>query len=515
MSQMKAGAILSYLSLLITILIAIIYTPVMIRLLGQEEYGLYALIGSVAAYFSIMDMGLGNAIVRFTARNRALGDKKAESKLNGLFLILYGFIGVLTVLVGIILLNRVDSIFSATLTVSELEKAKIMVKILIFNYALSFPLAVFGSIIQAYEKFVVVKLVALIRHIMVPVVTLPVLFMGYGSVAMVAITTIVNIACLLFNVYYCFKNLKVNFYFGKIDFQLLKEILGYSSLVFLGIIVDQLYWNTHQFILGILVGTVPVAIYAIAMIFIKLYMQFSTSLSGLFLPRVSMMVANNASNQELTEIMIKFGRLQYIVMSFILSGFILFGQSFINIWAGSNYSTAYYMVLIIMVPLTIPLIQNIGISILYAKNLQGFRSIILIFIAILNVIISIPLAKNFEGIGSAWATAISLTIGNIIIMNIYYHYKIGINIPLFWKNISLMSIPIAISTLMGSGMNYLIAQNNLLFLAIKIILFSIVFFLMMWFLGFNKYEKELSLSTVKSLNRILLKIKNKRNHGLS
>jgi len=508
---MKAGAILSYLSLFITMLIALLYTPIMIRLLGQPEYGLYALIGSIAAYFSIMDLGLGNAIVRYTARNRAIGDKKAESKLNGMFLILYSIIGFLTILVGFIFLNKLNNIFGASLTGLELGKAKMMVIILIINFALSFPLAVFGSIMQAYEKFIVVKLVVIARSVLVPVMTLPLLFLGYGSVAMVVIIAVVNISCLLVNVYYCLKHLKINFYFGKIDVQLLKEILGYSFFVFLGVIVDQIYWNTDQFILGIVAGTVPVAIYAIAMQFIRLYMQFSASISGLFLPRVSMMIANKASNEELTGIMVKYGRLQYIILAFILSGFSLFGQPFINIWAGPHYSNAYYIVLLIMIPLSIPLIQNIGISILYAKNLQSFRSVILIFIAVFNVIISIPLAKNYGGIGAASATAVSLTIGNIIIMNIYYHRKIRINIPLFWKNILLLSIPVVISMFVGYGINYLLPENSLLFLFFKIVLYSTIFLNLMWFLGFNRYEKDLSISTVKGINGILLKLKNRVN----
>jgi len=499
---MKAGAILSYLSILVTMIVALIYTPVMIRLLGQSEYGLYALIGSVAAYLSILDMGLGNAIVRYTARNRAIGDKEVESKLNGTFLILYSIIGLLTVVVGIILYNTIDNIFSGSLTISEVEKAKIMVIILIINYSLSFPLAVFGAIMQAHERFIVFKLVGISRSIIVPVVTLPILFMGYGSVSMVVITTVVNISCFLYYVYYCFKHLNVNFYFGKIDSGLLKEILGYSFFVFIGIIVDQIYWNTDQFILGVLAGTVPVAVYAIAMQFIKIYIQFSTAISGLFLPRASMMVANNASNEELTSMLIKYGRVQYFIMAYILTGFILYGHSFIKLWAGVDYGNAYYITMIVMLPLTLPLIQNFALTILFAKNLQRFRSIVLIFIAIVNVIISIPLAINYGGIGAAIATAISLTIGNIIIMNIYYHFRVGINILLFWKNILIMSIPVVLSFFIGFGLNYMITPNNVILLGTKIVLYSSVFISLMWFLGFDRYEKELFRSIAKKIKSV-------------
>jgi len=477
----------------------------MIRLLGQSEYGLYALIGSLIAYFSVLDLGLGNAIVRYTSRNRAVGDKQIEAKLNGMFLILYLIIGILTILIGAIIYFYIDDIFTNGLSTSELRKAKIMVIIITINFAFSFPLAIFGSIIQAYERFVIFKLVEIVRILAVPIITLPFLYLGFGSVAMVVIVSVVNIGSLLFNLYYCFKYIKIKFHFGKIDLTLLKEILGYSFFVFLGVIVDQIYWNTDQFILGALVGTVSVAIYAIAMQFINMYKRFSTSISGLFLPRASIMVARKSSNEEITNEMIKYGRIQYTIMAYILTGFILFGRPFINFWAGTNYDTAYIITLIIMIPLTIPLIQNFGISILYAKNLQKFRSLVLILISILNIIITIPLVQKYSGIGAAIGTAISLTLGNTVIMNVYYHKRIGINMIRFWKNILVMTIPVLVSLCLGIGMNYIIDFNKFVLIPIGILLYSLIYALLMWYFALNNYEKQLFLSMVSRFKSIIVR----------
>lgn len=496
-NQIKAGAFLSYVSIFITIIITLLYTPIMLRFLGQSEYGLYSLIGSLAAYLGIMDMGLGNAIVRYTARNRASGDKNSESKLNGMFLVLYSFIGVLTVILGVILYYNIDTLFGSSLMNSELEKAKLMVILLIINFALSFPLGVFGSIMQAYEKFIFIKVISIIRSIIIPGITLPLLFLGFGSVSMVVVSTIINITCLLINVFYCLNLLNIKFYFSKFDFGLLKEILGYSFFVFLNVIVNKIFWSTDQIILGSVSGTALVAVYAIAMQFITLYMMFSTSLSGVFFPKISMMVENNASIVEFTSLMIKVGRIQYMILSFIISGFVLFGKAFINLWAGNNYSDAYYIVLIVMIPFTIDLIQNVGISILQAKNLHGFRSIVFILIAVLNILVSIPLAKAYGGVGCAIATGISLIIGNFLIMNIYYHRRIGLNIPLFWKNIGFISIPVLISLVFGYGINQIDTQDSILFLACKIVLFSLSFLSVMWLMGFNDYEKNLFYSVAK------------------
>lgn len=502
MNQLKAGAILSYLSITISMLIALIYTPIMIRILGQSEFGLYSLIGSLAAYFSVMDMGLGNAMVRYTARNRVSGTKERESNLNGMFLIFYSIISLITIIVGIVVYNNLHLIFEESLSSSDIKSAKIMIVILIVNFALSFPLSIFNSILKAHERFIVEKVISIIRIVSAPLIILPIIYIGFGAISMVLITTIVNIGCLVFTVYYTYKNLCIKISFGRLEEGLIREVLTYSFFVFLAVIVDQIYWQTDQIILGAVSGTLSVAIYAIAIQFVKLYIQLSTSISGLFLPKVSMLVAQNTSSDELTTLMIRYGRVQFFIVTFILLGFTLFGEYFIRLWAGENYVEAYKVVLIIMVPLTIPLIQNFGLSVLYAMNLQVFRSVMLIFIAIINVIISIPVATEYGLIGVATVTAITLLLGNVFIMNIYYYKKIDINIPQFWKEISSIIVYLLFSLGIGYLINYLIQQNSIFFFIGKIILYSIIHVIILVLFCLNDYEKNLCKSVFRRLGLI-------------
>ncbi len=498
-NEVKAGAVLSYASIFINIIIGLIYTPIMLRLLGQSEYGLFSLIGSLVGYLTILDLGLGNAIIRYTARNRVIGDDEAEARLNGMFVALYCVIGLLTVAIGAVLYLNLDNMFGPTLSVLELQKAKIMTLLLIFNFAVSFPLGVFGSIIQAHEKYVFFKLLAIARTLLTPLIILPLLLWGYGSVAMVVVQTILNLAVLLVNMVYALKKLDVKIYFGQYDWALLKEIAGYSFFIFLNIIVDKIYWSTGQFILGIVSGTVLVAIYAVAMNLNTMYVLFSTAVSGVLLPRITMMVANDASNEALSEMMVRIGRVQYVVMAYILSGFVLFGQAFINLWAGENYRDAYHIVLLVMIPITVPLIQNMGILILQAKNRQGFRSVVYLVIAVLNIAASIPLAKMWGGLGCALATGVSLVIGNVIIMNIYYHRTIHLNIPMFWQNIMRMSLPVVLAMGCGHGIDVFISQTGFLGLGLKIVLFSVVYIGLMWWWGLNSYEKDLFVSPIRKV----------------
>lgn len=249
------------------------------------------------------------------------------------------------------------------------------------------------------------------------------------------------------------------------------------------------------------------SVYAVAAQINTMYLNFSTAMSGVLLPKVTKMEANNASDKEFTNVFIKTGRLQYIVMGLIMSGFIIFGQQFINLWAGESYSSAYIIGCILMIPVTIPLIQNIGLSILQAKNKYKYRTIIFFFIAIANILISIPLSKTIGGIGAAIGTAVSLIIGQGFIINIYYHKKVHIDIVSFWKEIIKMSIPIFGVAILGFVCNYYLVTNSILLFAIKIIIYTMLYLIVVWKFAMNDYEKNIIRVPLNKIKGKLVKSK--------
>ena len=66
----KLGTILSYVSIIVSTLIQLLYTPLLIKMLGQDEYGLYSLVSSIIGYLTVLDLGFGNAIIVYTAKYR-------------------------------------------------------------------------------------------------------------------------------------------------------------------------------------------------------------------------------------------------------------------------------------------------------------------------------------------------------------------------------------------------------------------------------------------------------------
>lgn len=503
-NQLKMGAILSYVVIGLNLIVGLIYTPFLIRKLGQSEYGLYSIILNLINYLTVMDMGFGNAIIIYTARYINQKDKAKQDQLHGMFFMIYCLIGALAVVLGFILFINITSLFGASMSSEEIEKAKIMMLILTFNLALTFPLSIFGNIVVAHEKFIISKCIKILQILLQPLIMIPLLIIGYKSIALVVVLTIVNIIGLLLNMIVCTKKIDVKLNFNCFDIRLLKEIFLYSIFIFLNQIIDKVNWSLDQFIIGAFVGTSATAIYAVGGLLNNMYMMFSTAISGVMLPKVAKMEDSKASKKEFTDIFIKTGRIQYVLMALIITGFVLFGQTFINWWAGEEYSSAYSIACILMIPLTIPLIQNIGLSILQAKNLYKYRTMIFLGIAILNVAISIPLTKLYGGIGAAIGTAISLVLGQGIILNIYYHKKVGIDIIEFWRSILKMSIALVFVIVFGILLNKIIVSEKVILWLIKVVVYTLIYFAIMWKFSMNDYEKELIKSP---FNEIFSKIR--------
>lgn len=499
-NQLKAGAILSYISIILNTIVGLVYTPFMLRMMGQSEYGLYSLVAITVEYLTILDFGFGNAIIRYTAKYKALNEKEKEYDLNGMFLIVYTVLGVIVASGGVVLYLNISNIFSDTMTSLEIEKAKVLMILLVLNLSISFPLGIFSSILTAYQEFVFLKSINIIRILINPCIMIPLLILGYRSIGMVVVISILNISILLINMWYCLIKLKVKVTFNKFDFSLLKEIVVFSFYIFLNNIVDKINWSSGQVILGAVSGTTSVAIYSVAAQINSYYISFSTAISGVFLPKITTMVTQKVRDIELSDLFIKIGRIQYIIMGYILCCFLLIGKDFVNIWAGNDYDTAYYIVAILIIPVTIPIIQNLGISILQAQNKQKFRSIMYILIAILNIGISIILSKTYDGIGCAIGTGIALILGNGIVMNIYYYKKIHIDIPRFWKEIFFMTIPIGIAFISSLFINYFITGSGYGYIFIKIFIFTMILIPLMWLKGMNNYERKLFKELFISVN---------------
>lgn len=501
MNQRRIGAILSYVSLGSSMVIQFCFIPILFHYLTKNEYGLYQLIGSLIAYMTIMDFGLSATIVRYYSKYTTFDDVIGKENVLALFLILYGVISFFSVIAGMGLYASIDIIYKMILSPIELLAAKDMFLILLLNIIITIPSNVFSAVIIAHEKFIFQRVVSIMQTCLKPIVVLAVFNWQASAINLVIIDTIFNLFIILCNAFYCFRklNLKIKFHFW--DKNLMCEVVSFALFVFLNAVVDQVYWKTSQLVLGAFIGTSAVAVYAIAIQLDMAFMSFSTGISNVFLPKLSVIVDTTKDMTIINELFVKIGRLQYFVLALICSGFGLYGKQFIYLWVGAGFEEAYDIALLIMIALMIPLVQNLGVSILQALNKHAFRSKLYVIIAILNFIISIPLAKQYGGFGCAMATSGALLLGNGLIINIYYYKVIGLNVIKFFKEILKLTVVVFGVVLIAYSMERFFSFPSFPWLVGKVILYITGYGVAMWHFGMNEYEKSLFLMVLPRKGR--------------
>lgn len=490
-TQRKAGVILSYASEGVQILTGILYTPIMLRLLGQSEYGLYQLVYSVVSYLGLFSLGFGSSYMRFYSRYKAKNDKVEIDRLNGMFLTIFLIISLISILCGSVLIINIETVLGGGLTNSELSTARVLMILMVFSMALSFPASIFNSWVTAHERFVFQKTLQLAQKIMNPFITLPLLIMGVGSIGMVLVTTCLTIASFLVNVYFCCTKLKISFLFKDFKLSMLKEMWAFTFFIFLNQIIDQINWNLDKYLLGSMVDTTAVAIYSLGGQINTMYMQFSTSVSNVFVTKVNKIVAESNDNEELTRLFTQIGRVQMLILGLVLSGFVIFGRPFMIFWGGQGYEESYQVALLLIIPATIPLIQNLGLEIQRAKNMHKARSVVYLGVILVNIGLSIKMIRLWGVSGAAIGTALSIILGTIIFMNWYYHFKIGLNIVYFWKNILKLFPAFAICAVVGILLRKFITISSLIPLLICICVYSLIYIVVMWLIGMNQDEKNM------------------------
>ena len=492
MNQRKIGIVLNYISKVIQI---------MLRILGQSEYGTYQLVYSTISYLSILSLGLTGAYNRFYYRYKVKNDEKAISKLNGLFLSVFIVIAIISIICGGFIYLNIEIILGDKLLESEIVLAKKLMIFMIFNLALTFPASVFDCNIVANERFFFQKMLVILQGLMGPFITLPLLLLGYGSIGIILITTILTFLKFVVSIYYCVIKLKMRFSIGKIDWALLAELMHFSVYLLLGQIVEIVNWNVDNFLIGRFLGAIPVAIYGVGSQINNLYLQLSTSISSVFAPKINELAAQTDDNKELNVLFIRMGRIQFIVLLLVLLEFILWGEDFICLWVGKEYAESFMVAVLLIIPVTIPLIQNIGLEILYAKNMHKVRAVVQAIIAVVNIVFSIILINIMGVVGAALGTGIALLLGNVIFMNYYYQFKVGLDIKKFWLGIIEFVPTIVVVMVVGNVVKFFCRIENWFGFFINAAVIIIIYGIALYCLTLNQYEKELFYSLLKPLRK--------------
>lgn len=499
---MRLSVVISYIQMALAIVLSVLFTPYALGTLGANEYGLLQTANSTVAMLSVLMLGFNSSYIRYYARYKQAGDQQAIYKLNGLFLMLFCVLGSLVLACGLFLAGNLELVFDDGLTAQEYATGRILLIITTITLALSFPRVVFSNMISAHEKYFFLKSVAMVESVGGPLLNFAVLYAGYRSVALTVTALTVTTIVFLFYMVYALRVLKQKFIFRNFEKGLLSSLFKFTGFIAINLIVDQVNNQVDKVLLARFCGTAVVTVYAVGINFSNYYTQFSTAISGIFTPRVHHMVISTEHNpleqrKVLTAFFTKVGRMQFLLLALISSGFVLFGQQFLNLWVGPGYKESYYVALACMLPGTIPLIQNVGIEIQRAENRHHYRSVIYGIIAAFNVAVSIYLCQIWGAAGAALGTGAACILGHGLIMNLVYHKRININMLAFWRSILGQMLGMVPAFAVGVLIVKFVAIDSWIKLFLFVAVYMASYFISVLLFALNAEEKAMVRNLVK------------------
>lgn len=432
--EIKSGILLSYALIFVNTIYGLIVTPYILKYVGESAYGVYKSVASISASLAVMDLGLGTTMTRYMARYHAAEAKDTAEKFVGMIFMQFLVLASAIFCVGAGVLVFLPSLYGDTFSVTEMNLARELLCILVLNMVLRlFENLLFG-ILSGYERFRFsnsFKLINVLLKFGLIMMILPIV----KDVKMVVLSeTFIVAATIIIFLIYIKAVLRIVPRFKKWDKTLFKESFGYTALMFIQSITVQFNGNVDNVLIGAEQGAAFVTVYSMALTIFGMYENLSGSVANIMLPKVTKQVICGNSNDELQRTVEKAGRYQFLILAAALGGFLTLGKDFYRLWLGNSFADCYYLVLILIIPVTFPMIQNVALSILRAENKMVYRTITLAISCICNILITFAGIKIWGYWGAALGTACA-TIMNLILMNVYYHKILHFNIVRLFANI--------------------------------------------------------------------------------
>lgn len=490
MSRRLDAAILSYAQVAIRIITTLIFTPILVRALGQEGYGLFSIVGAVAAYLYLIDFGMNDAVLRFFVRLES--DRESRRRFLARMLGLYAALGGLVVVATVGLHALTPKLFGGSLTSPQIVLLQQMILAAGAGAAVMVAFNPLGALISAAERFIFLRGLEIVTAIGSTVLTIILLWRGYGALMVVMVMSGALVFQVIARLVYVILALRVPVGWALPPAAELKPVAIYAAPIFVSVIVEQIYWKLDSLIIGALAGAAPVAIYAIGTTFNKHLMSFGTAVSRIMTPEIIRQADAGAGPDVLTDLLARVSRLQALFLMLVLSGLCLFGDRFIDLWLGPEYALSYVIMLIVLIPYSLELVGNARNIVLQVKGLYWHRSLLVLTIALLNIPLTVVLIRHYGIVGAAVSTALGLLVGYASVA-VLLQVRAGLNMRRYFAELARGIGPALLAAFGGGAVIDQLVAPGWIGLIVCATLYAALYGALMLTIGMNKYERSLVL----------------------
>lgn len=476
------GSIFSYLTIFAEVIISIIFTPFLLKSLGDVDYGIRAFCTSLISYLTLLTLGIGGSYYRFR-KIKANEDPKYEKRINGLFLVTFSFISLISLIVGfaiVFLLNHSIITFDK-FPLEKTGTVSIILSIMIVQTSLHFPLSLFTLILGYRRKFTFRNAINLVNVIIIPIIcTITILSHSYSNllISVTLITSFVSISIDIIKGLYVILKEKESFTLKLTndDFKLLKPIFVYCIIAFVASAVSIIHNATDQIILGTVISAEAVTLYSLSASFTIYLNSMITSITSLFTPKLTSDAIDHKNNSIHATCLFVWEAISLLIV-FVFGGFVCCGSEFIKGWVGIEKSEIYYYALLLMLVNIISSGVQISYTVEAALNKHKIPAFIYVAFLSLNILLSVFLVRIYSIYGVIIATILSKALETVV-LSIYSKKSVGLSLSNYWLSLLKNGLIVFLSYALVKGLFTVINIHQTSFYAqavIKGFTFCVIF----------------------------------------
>ncbi len=492
--QFTLGAAISYFSIAFNILTGLLYTPWMIKTIGEDQYALYTLAISIVNLL-LLDFGIGGSVTKFLSNFYAKGEQEKANAFMGIvykvFFIITACIAIILTVVFFFLEEMYQNLSSHDMMV--LKRLYIIVAV---YSVITFPCIPFTGTLTANEKFIEVKLCELVQRIVSVALIIVFLINNQGVYALLLVTVITNALTFLAKYIFIRKKTKTIANIKFWDFKMAKELFGFSIWLTIQSIAQRFIFNIMPSIIIALTGSMEVTLFSLASTIEGYVYTFTDAINGMFMPKVARLTSGNNQEKEMPVLMEKVAKYHMATLGLLFVGFICVGQQFVSLWMGEGYKILYMCILLLIFPSLISTPQQVANTSLLTMGIVKPQAMIFIVGSVINIGIAVVLLPYIGVIGACISVMVAYLLRTLLTNVILFKKHLPINLSKYFVNTYGKWIIIALFTVAwGFLLNLLLPLVSWIGLLIKAVGIAVVYLTLFVLIDLRKEDRNALFST--------------------
>lgn len=435
-----------YVTLGMELLLGLVMLPFNALHLGASEYGLWMLAASIAAYFPILDLGLGSAMERSVAHYRTQRDPRAINEVASTLVFVFAATGLIAFLVVVGIAWHIGSLFG--LPPAQAHTGRLLMMIIGLQVALGLPFTIFGGVVNGFQRTYLNAAVGCAVSLSVAAVNLTVLLAGGGLVQLVAAMTATRLAGYIayrLNAYRVFPLLRIRLSLFRMS--RLRELSGFGVWMLIQGASCKINYASDPIVIAAFLTTGSVAVWTIAQRLADAVLQLTNQLNYVLFPIV-VDADTSGRNDRLTEVLVQGTRLSIATILPVAGSLALLAEPVVIGWTGPQFAAAAVLVKILALVVLVRVGSWTANTVLQGAGGHRLVATSNLLTAVINIVLSVLLIRWFGLPGVAMATLVPVTVRAVAVVIPVACARVGMPLtefiataiwPAAWPGIVVMS----------------------------------------------------------------------------